>query len=56
MECQEDYYPYMMNHSFPESFSVSAGRYENSVLWNRAWLDYHAGKRAKPPGWVSRFE
>jgi hypothetical protein len=55
MECREEYYPYTMTHSSPEFFS--AGPYENSVLWNRAWLDYQAGKRAEPPEWVSsRFK
>jgi hypothetical protein len=53
MECQENYYPHMWTESVPESFS--ADTYESSVLWNRAWLDYHAGKRAELPGWVSRF-
>jgi hypothetical protein len=46
MECQEDYYPYTQTESLPESFS--ADPYESSVLWNRTWLDYQAGKRTEP--------
>lgn len=50
MECLKDYYPTRWSHSRPEKFSDDP--YENSVLWNRAWLDYQAGKRDKPPEWI----
>lgn len=50
MECREEYYPTSRSHSRPEQFSDAP--YESSVLWNRAWLDYQAGKRDKPPGWI----
>jgi hypothetical protein len=50
MECRKEYYPVVLSHSYPQRFSED--RYENSVLWNRAWLDYQAGKRDKPPEWI----
>ena len=50
MECREKYYPNRRSHSRPEKFSDTP--YESSVLWNRAWLDYQAGKRDKPPEWI----
>jgi hypothetical protein len=51
MECIKKYYPALRTHSSPERFSEDP--YENSVLWNRAWLDYQAGKRDEPPKWNS---
>lgn len=50
MECREKYYPTSLSHHRPEKFSDDP--YESSVLWNRAWLDYQAGKRDKPPKWI----
>jgi hypothetical protein len=50
MECREKYYPTDLSHHRPENFSDD--RYESSVLWNRAWLDYQAGRRNKPPEWI----
>lgn len=44
-----DLYPLTVTHSYPEQFS--ADPYENSVLWTRAWLDYLAGERERPPEW-----
>jgi hypothetical protein len=49
MECVEEYYPVVWTHSSPERFNEDL--YESSVLWNRAWLDYQAGKRGEPPKW-----
>jgi hypothetical protein len=53
MECRKEYYPVAWSHSYPQRFSED--RYENSVLWNRAWLDYQAGKRDKPPEWIHEW-
>jgi hypothetical protein len=53
LECRETFYPMMVTESSPEKFSED--RYENSVLWTRAFLDYLAGNRETPPRWVSRF-
>ena len=50
MECREKYYPTSLSHHRPENFSDDP--YESSVLWNRAWLDYQAGRRGKPPEWI----
>ncbi|MES2951793.1 MAG: WG repeat-containing protein [Pseudomonadota bacterium] len=51
MECREKYHlPGGLSNSRPEKFSDDP--HESSVLWNRAWLDYQAGKRDKPPKWV----
>ncbi|MBI5108320.1 MAG: WG repeat-containing protein [Rhodocyclales bacterium] len=50
MECRENYYPTSRSHDRPEKFSDDP--YESSVLWNRAWLDYLAGRRDKPPKWI----
>lgn len=50
MACREEYYPPGPSHSRPEKFSEIP--YESSVLWNRAWLDYQAGKRDKLPEWI----
>ena len=50
MACREEYYPTNRSHQRPEKFSDAP--YESSVLWNRAWLDYQAGTRDKPPEWI----
>lgn len=51
IECDTKYYPSSGgSHSRAEKFSDDP--YESSVLWNRAWLDYLAGKRHKPPEWI----
>jgi hypothetical protein len=54
LECRETFYPISLTEHFPETFSGDP--YENSVLWNRAWLDYQAGNREKAPRWISRYE
>ena len=51
LPCRETYYPVIVTHHYPESFS--ADRHESSVLWSRAYLDYRAGTRAEPPKWIS---
>ncbi len=50
LACHEAYYPMILSHHAPEKFSDDP--YENSVLWNRAWLDYLARARDRPPIWV----
>ncbi|WP_447929877.1 WG repeat-containing protein [Sphingopyxis fribergensis] len=50
LECSETYYPIIVTHHYPQKFSENP--YENSVLWNRAWLDYQAGKRDNAPEWI----
>ena len=50
LACSEAYYPVVVTHHNPEKFSEDP--HENSVLWNRAWLDYQAGKRGEPPRWI----
>lgn len=50
LPCQMTYYPMYVTHHAPENFS--GNRFENSVLWTRAWLDYQSGKRDQPPTWV----
>ena len=54
MPCRETYYPMIVTHHYPESFSDD--RHESSVLWSRAFLDYNAGTRAEPPRWISDNE
>lgn len=51
MVCKQEYFPQTWSHSRPEY--LATGTYENSIAWNRAWLDYHAGKRDAPPKWVN---
>ena len=51
LPCRETYYPMIVTHHYPESFS--ADRHESSVLWSRAFLDYKGGARAEPPKWIS---
>ena len=48
--CTDAHYITTQSHSVPEQFSTD--RYENSVLWSRAYLEFHAGKRDIPPGWT----
>ncbi len=48
--CTPDFYPQIVTHSRPEKFSDD--RFENSVLWTRAYLEFAAGKRDKPPQWL----
>jgi hypothetical protein len=50
MECGETYYPVSVSHHYPEKFDEDP--FENSVLWNRGWLDYQAGNRDEPPSWI----
>lgn len=51
MECKNEYYPQIWSHSRPEN--LASGQYDVSIAWNRAWLDYHAGKRDEPPEWIN---
>lgn len=51
MECKTEYYPHTWSHSRPEN--LASGQYDVSIAWNRAWLDYLVGKRAKAPEWVT---
>jgi hypothetical protein len=50
-KCRTDVYLLGASHSIPEKFDED--RFENSVLWSRAYLEFHAGKRDIPPGWTS---
>lgn len=45
--CAVQIYPYTQTHSSPEKFAEDP--YENSVLWTRAYLEFGAGSRSKPP-------
>ena len=51
LRCRETYYPMIVTHHYPESFSDD--RHESSVLWSRAFLDYKAGNRPEAPRWLS---
>ena len=53
IECRETFYPTALTEHYPQRFSSDP--YESSVLWNRAWLDYKAGRR-KPPRWISVYD
>ncbi|MCL2029515.1 MAG: WG repeat-containing protein [Deltaproteobacteria bacterium] len=46
-KCVTSRYPYIQTHSYPEEFSDDS--YESSVLWSRAFLEFGAGLRKKPP-------
>lgn len=46
-KCVTFFYPYTMSHSYPDQ--LADDRYESSVLWNRALLEYGAGLREEPP-------
>ena len=54
MECRETFYPTSLTEHYPQRFSSDP--YESSVLWNRAWLDYKAGRRKMPPRWISVYD
>jgi hypothetical protein len=49
--CQAAFYPIEQSHTQPEKLHDDP--FENSVLWTRAYFEFHAGKRAIPPGFVS---
>jgi hypothetical protein len=49
-DCKIAHYLSEWTHSSPERFD--ADRFESSVLWSRAYLDYGAGRREKPPQWT----
>ncbi|NLR74306.1 WG repeat-containing protein [Leeia aquatica] len=51
MPCTKIFYPMELSESYPEVFSTDT--FENSVLWTRAWLDYHAGHREQAPRWLT---
>ena len=53
LECRETFYAVIVTEHHPEKLSEDP--FGSSVLWNRAWLDFLAGKRAEPPRWISRF-
>jgi hypothetical protein len=53
LECRNRNYLFEITESQPEKFSEDG--FESNVLWNRAWLDYLAGSREKPPTWISNF-
>jgi hypothetical protein len=48
--CQAIRYPHLPHHTVPEQFHDDM--FENSVLWTRAYLEFGAGLRAKPPEWI----
>jgi hypothetical protein len=48
--CTVDYYPMEWTHTKPEPFD--ANPYESSVLWVRAYLEFGAGRRQQPPGFI----
>jgi hypothetical protein len=48
-KCRVEFYPFYRTHSSLEQFSED--RFENSVLWSRAYFEFHSGKRDAPPGW-----
>lgn len=50
LDCRLTYYPVTVTHHYPEKFSDD--RFESSVLWNIAWLEHAAGRRAAYPKWV----
>ena len=49
--CRTEHYPYIETHSSPEEFDRD--RFENSVLWTCAYLEFGAGHRDSPPRWIS---
>lgn len=49
--CQTSRYPYFQTHSYPEVFNED--RFENSVLWSRAYLEFGSGRREVSPRWIS---
>ena len=48
--CQTVHYPYIQTHSAPEQFAED--RFESSVLWSRAFLEFGSGRREAPPQWI----
>ncbi len=48
--CRKAWHPEIHSLGVPESFSVD--EYESSVAWNRAYLDYAAGRRDEKPCFV----
>jgi hypothetical protein len=48
--CIDTFYPWRLSHGRPEKFSDDP--FESSVLWMRAYLEFAAGKRDKPPQWL----
>jgi hypothetical protein len=48
-QCKVEFYPIRAYHTYPEK--LHDDRFENSVLWTRAYLEFHAGKRDARPGW-----
>ena len=47
LECKPTYYPYFITHHFPEP--IDPNPYKSSVMWTRAYYEYGAGLREKPP-------
>ena len=47
---QTNFYPMEMSHHGPERLHDDA--FENSVLWSRAYPEFHSGRRDVPPGFV----
>jgi len=50
-ECHRSHPIDFQTHYYPEEFSPE--RYENSVLWMRAYLDFGEARRDEPPKFVS---
>jgi hypothetical protein len=48
--CGAAHYPYFQTHSTPEAFAED--RFESSVLWSRAYLEFGSGRREVPPQWI----
>ena len=48
--CGVAHYPYFQTHSTPEAFAED--RFESSVLWSRAYLEFGSGRREVPPRWI----
>jgi hypothetical protein len=48
--CRATHYSTIISHAYPEKFNEDP--FESSVLWTRAYLEFAAGKRSLPPGWV----
>ncbi len=48
--CKTQHHPISMPHSYPEK--LDDDRYESSVLWSRAYLEFLVGRRDKPPEWI----
>jgi hypothetical protein len=48
--CKSVHHPYLISRHYPERLHDDP--YESSVLWSRAYLEFNAGRRGMPPGWV----